>query len=114
MFPAPSNRIMFFVNDTSSVGFAFVNVKNGATCQTASKGVVGSGCWSKICFNSLKVTKMKEIKNKTHRNVLKSNFIQRFSFNTSMYLPWPSNSSIHAGLAFFHHQQGFVHNEHKL
>ena len=28
VFTAPSDRIMFFVNDTSSVG-SFVNVKNG-------------------------------------------------------------------------------------
>ena len=32
VFTGPSDRIMFFVNDTSSVG-SFVNVKNGATCQ---------------------------------------------------------------------------------
>ena len=34
----------------------------------------------------------------THRKnyrSLKSNVIQRFFFNTSMYLPWPSNSSKH-------------------
>ena len=30
VFTAPSNRIMIFVNDTSSVGY-FVNVKNGAS-----------------------------------------------------------------------------------
>ena len=46
VFTAPSDRIMFFVNDTNYVG-SFVNVKNGARCQlqvkalTASKGVVG-------------------------------------------------------------------------
>ena len=36
VFTAPSDRIMFFVNDTSSVG-SFVNVKNGATCQLQVK-----------------------------------------------------------------------------
>ena len=36
VFTAPFNRIMFFVNDTSSVG-SFVNVKNGATCQLQVK-----------------------------------------------------------------------------
>ena len=30
VFTAPSDRIMFFVNDTSSVG-SFINVKNGAS-----------------------------------------------------------------------------------
>ena len=56
---------------------------------------VSKGVWLKICLNSLKVSKMKDSKNKTHRNALKSNFVQRFCFNTSMYAPWPSNSSIH-------------------
>ena len=32
VFTAPSDRTMFVVNDTSSVG-SFVNIKNGATCQ---------------------------------------------------------------------------------
>ena len=32
VFTAPSDRTMFFVNDTSSVG-SFVNIKNGVTCQ---------------------------------------------------------------------------------
>ena len=36
VFTAPSDRIMFFVNDTSSVG-SFVNVKNGATSQLQVK-----------------------------------------------------------------------------
>ena len=36
VFTAPSDRIMFFVNDTSSVG-SFVNIKNGATCQLQIK-----------------------------------------------------------------------------
>ena len=30
LFTSPSNRIMIFINDTSSVG-SFVNVKNGAS-----------------------------------------------------------------------------------
>ena len=33
VFTAPSHRIMFFVDDTSSVGsFVNANVKNGAMC----------------------------------------------------------------------------------
>ena len=37
VFTAPSDRIMFFVNDTSSVG-SFVNVLNGGYVPTASEG----------------------------------------------------------------------------
>ena len=36
VFAAPSDRIMFFINVTSSVG-SLVNVKNGATCQLQVK-----------------------------------------------------------------------------
>ena len=39
VFTAPSDRIMFFINVTSSVG-SFVNVKNGATCQLQVKAHV--------------------------------------------------------------------------
>ena len=39
VFSAPSDRIIFFVNDTSSVG-SFVNVKNGATCQLEVKALL--------------------------------------------------------------------------
>ena len=39
VFTAPSDRIMFSVNDTSSVG-SFVNVKNGATCQLQVKALL--------------------------------------------------------------------------
>ena len=39
VFTAPPDRIMFFINDTSSVG-SFVNVKNGATCQLQVKALL--------------------------------------------------------------------------
>ena len=39
VFTAPSDRIKFFVNDTSSVR-SFVNVKNGATCQLQAKALL--------------------------------------------------------------------------
>ena len=39
VFTAPSDRIMFFVNDTSSVGSS-VNVKNEATCQLQEKALL--------------------------------------------------------------------------
>ena len=34
-----SDRILFFVNDTSSVG-SFVNIKNGAACQLQVKALL--------------------------------------------------------------------------
>ena len=41
VFTAPSDRIMFFVNDTSSVGsFVNINIKNGATCQLQVKALL--------------------------------------------------------------------------
>ena len=39
VFTAPSDRIMFFINVTSSVG-SFVNVKNRARCQLQVKAHV--------------------------------------------------------------------------
>ena len=39
VFTAPSDRIMFFVDDTCSVG-SFVNVKNGAMCQLQVKALL--------------------------------------------------------------------------
>ena len=47
VFTAPSNRIMFFINDPISFG-SFVNIKNGATCQLEVKVMIEDEILSKV------------------------------------------------------------------